>query len=223
MLTYDGSLEDDLTLMSLRPEEIASVDDDTWWDYLDQLAHLCIRSAWRKAFLVRAPVRKCLHVMYAKRYIAAVRARGFKVDPLELLYRIEELRELHEMNLCFGFFVNAEAERIFNGAVDRNYPSDLSIFTPSYLGMKKGELNGYGPAAELLRRLRKLLALNGRPNDEYYRPQTVLIVGSYARAENQVVKSRRLEELIQLAEQRAASQFAFSRSCEANRKGLLTS
>lgn len=200
----DRSPKTDLTLMSLSPTEIAALDDDDWWDYEDQLQHHCIRLAWKKAFIEKLPVRACLNVIYAKMFIASERARGNAINGFALSQRLEELRQRHELVLCFGFFVDSEADRIMRGATESSYPSNVSILTPKLLGLKKGEHRSYILSALHLRLLRRLLAMKGRPHEDGYDVETLRIVGCYAQGPNHAHRSPHLEKLIEIVEKREA-------------------
>jgi hypothetical protein len=139
MTRIDNSHGTDLTLIGLGQTEIGALDDDSWWDYEDQLQHHCIRLAWKKAFHQKLPVRACLNIIYAKPFMASERARGNAIDRVALSERLEELRQYHELSLCLGFFVDSEADRIMHGAEKPSYPNNLSILTPKDLGLKNGE------------------------------------------------------------------------------------
>lgn len=203
MAMINTTPESDLDLIGLDMNEVGKLDNDTWWDYEHQLQHHCIRLAWKKAFLHKLPVRACLKAIYAKRFIASEKARGYSVSELDLTTTLEELRMFHELNMCLGFFVDAEAERIFRGATEPCHPSSVSLFTPRFLGVSKGQFPLYMYAASVLRILQTRLAAPWRSRDGEFVEGTLRAVEQYAAGPNHLYVSPRLERLVEIADERA--------------------
>lgn len=196
--------DSDLDLIGLDMQEVGRLDNETWWDYEHQIQHHCIRLAWRKAVLKRLPVRECLNVIYAKKLIASEHARGNAIDSVALSAGLEQVRRYHELNLCLGFFVDAEAERVFAGATSPTYPSPRSILTPRYLGVQAGQFTCYMFSARILSLLQKQLAAPGRDRHGEFVDETVRCVEGFAQGPKHAYVSPRLEKLIEMAEERAA-------------------